>query len=145
MWFENWYFKRWFDREKMYGKITDFYKQSHVLENQETDISNIVVWKKYREKVRENVFITSCTRKPRNWYFKHCGLKYYGKKVRKNISRTSCTRSASNWYFKRCGLKKYRKKVRENVCITSCTRKGSNWYFKSCGLKKYGTKNANMF
>ena len=103
------------------------------------------------EKVQENIFLTSCTRKLRSWYFKRCGLKNYWKRVRENVFITSCTRTASNWYIKRCSLKKVPEKERGNVLechvlekqltdisnvvvwkspeqcfITPCTRKTSN-------------------
>ena len=119
------------------------------------------------EKVQKNIFLTSCTRKLRSWYFKRCGLKNYWKRVRENVVITSCTRTASNWYIKRCSLKKVPEKERGNVLechvlenqetnisnnvvskitgkstgkcfITSCTRKATNGYFKRCVLKKYG-------
>jgi hypothetical protein len=108
-------------------------------------------------------FITSCTRKTTNWYFKRCGLKKYGK-MKCFISHV--LEKQVTLHFKRCGLKKYGK---TKCFITSCTRKASNvafqtWFekvwqkctgkwnvikrhvlekqvtlhFKRCGLKKYG-------
>ena len=52
----------------------------HVLSQQVTDISYVVIWKSTAK-----CFIKSCTRKPRNWYFKRCGLKNYRKKVQENV------------------------------------------------------------
>ena len=52
-------------------------------------------------------FITSCTRKTTNWYFKRCGLKRYGKM---KCFITSCTRKASNVAFQTLPFEK----VREN-------------------------------
>ena len=46
---------------------------------------------------KENeMFITSCTRKTTNWYWKRCSLKKYGKKVREN---EKYIRKASNVAF----------------------------------------------
>ena len=81
----NWYFKQlWFEkvREKSTGNVLE----CHVLEKQVTNISNVVV-----SKGTGKWLITSWTRKASNWYFKRCGLKKYRENVRVNVFITSCT------------------------------------------------------
>ena len=53
---------------------------SHVLSQQVTDISYVVIWISTGK-----CLITSWTRKASDWYFKRCGLKKYEKKSTGNV------------------------------------------------------------
>ena len=53
---------------------------NHVLSQQVTDISYVVIWKSTGK-----CLITSWTRKASDWYFKRCGLKKYEKKSTGNV------------------------------------------------------------
>ena len=128
----NRYFKRWGLKKKT-GKVYGImFLLNHVLSQQVTDISYVVIWKSTGK-----CLITSWTWKASNWYFKRCGLENYIEKERENVCIMSCTRKASNCNFKRCGLKKYRNKVRENVQLHHVLENQETDISNGCGLKKY--------
>ena len=77
---------------------------SHVLSQQVTGISYVVIWKSTGK-----CLITSWTRKGSDWYFKRCGLKNYIEKLRENVLLHHVLENQETDISNGCGLKKYRK------------------------------------